>query len=104
MTTSAIATLERVLDLDDVDEIRLGIAQALGSLRQQPGVIDDLGLFARMNREIAKHGGQAAAARAWGVPRQEVFAVLNSDRTCPPRLLEAMGLRRVGQRNLYREV
>ena len=75
------------MTLDDIAEIRAGIAQALGSLKQQPSVIDDIGLHARMLREIKKHGSMAAAARAWGVPRQEVFAVLNSDRTCPPRLL-----------------
>ncbi len=84
--------------------IRAAIAQALGSLRQQPGFIDDIGLHARLNREIAKHGSQAAAARAWGLSRQELHAALSGTRPVPPRILSAIGLRRVGQRSLYREV
>ena len=82
------------------DEIRRG----LDSLRQQPGTIDDIGLHARLTREIARLGGQAVAARAWGMSRQEVHAALSGTRPVPPRILSAIGLRRVGQRSLYREV
>lgn len=47
----------------------------------------------------------SAAAGAWGVPRQTLFAVVNGDRPCPPRILAALGLEKVPSgRRLYREL
>lgn len=65
---------------------------------------DDITLHARLNREIAKHGTAAAAARAWGVTRQTVYAAQAGPKPCAPAILRAIGLRRVTGRRLYTEV
>lgn len=112
MTTAAVSHLRSALEaIDiaghpvdlDIDQLRHDVAMALAAIQQQPGVIDDIGLHARLRREIEKHGSMAAAARAWGIDRQIVFAVMNADRACPPSILAAIGMVRVGQRRLYRE-
>lgn len=113
MSTAAVSHLRSALDaidiadqpLDlDIGQLRHDVSQALAAIQQQPGVIDDLGLHARLRREIEKHGSMAAAARAWGIDRQTLFAVMNADRACPPSILSAIGMVRVGQRRLYREL
>lgn len=103
MSRTAIVALEKALQLDDVETMRAEIQRGLASLRQQPGVIDEIGLYARLNREIAKHGSIAAAAAAWGVAKQTVFCVLNADRPCTPDILRHLGLRR-STRRLYSEI
>jgi hypothetical protein len=112
MTTVAVTHLRSALEainiaghpLDlDIDQLRRDVSMALAAIQQQPGVFDDIGLHARLRREIEKHGSMAAAARAWGIDRQVVVAVMNADRACPPSILAAIGMVRVGQRRLYRE-
>jgi hypothetical protein len=107
MTTAAIATLERALQLDDIAEIRAGIAQALGSLRQSPRVLNGPEVSGMVNRAIRTQfdGNAAAAARAWGTSRQSLFSFLAGERPCPPPVLRAIGLRRKrAGRDLYEEV
>jgi hypothetical protein len=105
MSTSAIAALERALQADDINAVRFEIMSALGSLRQQPGVVHDLQLHARIEREIRKFDSAAAAARAWGVPKQTLHAVRCGERPCPGVILRAIGLRRLpAGRALYQEI
>ena len=104
MTTTAIAAIERALVLDDIDAIRPLLMSALGSLKQQPGTIDDLGLHARLTHEIKKHDSMSAAARAWGVSKQTLYNALSGNIPVPPKILRAIGMRKVGQRRLYQEV
>lgn len=113
MTITAIksitSALERIdiadhpLDLD-IDALRAELNIALASLSQGPVVYDDLSLHARLNREVAKFGTAAAAARSWGVTRQTVHAALAGPKPCPPAILRAIGIRRVSGRRLYTEV
>jgi len=103
MSRTAITALEKALKLDDLDAVRAEISRGLASLQQQPDVLDDFTLHARMNREIAKHGSLGAAAKAWGVTKQTIFCVLNADRPCPPAILRHLGLRRSVKR-IYSEI
>jgi DNA-binding phage protein len=78
--------------------------RAINSLRQQQPQYDDLEVFRRINAAVARHGSIAAAARHFGVHKQSLFAALNSDRACPPAVLQGIGLRKVGGRTRYEDV
>ena len=105
MSQTAIKALERAANLDDIDSMRVEIAAALNALKQQPSVYNDLTLHPRLMREIAKSPSAAAAAKAWGVTRQTLFAAANGDKPVPPSILRHIGLERVphGLRQ-YREI
>lgn len=83
-----------ILDLD---------ARAYG--RNEPDLINDLQLHARLSKAIKAAGSMSSAARLWGVKRQTVHATLNGDMSCPPAILKHLGLKRIpAGRTLYREV
>ena len=48
-----------------------------------------------LRRSLKQHANQKEAARAWGVSPQYLSDVLRGHREPGPRLLEALGLRRV---------
>ncbi|MBJ6986046.1 AAA family ATPase [Devosia sp. MC521] len=63
-----------------------------------------LGLSFYFSGAIESEYTAAAAARAWGVTRQTVYAAQAGPKPCPPAILRAIGLRRVTGRRLYQEV
>lgn len=69
MSAAAIVALERALKADDIDSIRVEIMSALGSLKQQPGVLHELDVHKRLEKAIRKFDSAAQAAKAWGVPK-----------------------------------
>lgn len=107
MSQTAIRALERAITLDDIDSVRVEIAAALNTLKQQPTVYNDLTLHPRLMREIAKFPSAAAAAKAWGVTRQTLHAAVTGagGKPVPPAILRKIGLERVpaGVRQ-YREI
>lgn len=105
MSASAIQHLERAAQLDDIDTMRFEIRAALGSLKQQPSVLNDLDVHARIEAKVRAFDSAAQAAIAMGVPKQTLHAVRNGDRPPPPAILRALGLQRVPSgRTLYREI
>lgn len=49
----------------------------------------------RMQREIDRVGGQAAAARLWGISKPWLTEILQEKKNIGPKLLKALKLRRV---------
>lgn len=62
MTTSAIQHLERAAQLDDIGMMKLEIAAALGSLKQQPKTYNLATITAPLERAVARFPSAAAAA------------------------------------------
>lgn len=113
MSQIAIASLTRALEITghiadlgtDVRDLQHDIRTALDSLRQQQPLLHDLDVHRKLMKAIGRFDSMSAAAAAWGVPRQTLFAVVNGDRPAPPRVLAALGLEKVPSgRRLYREV
>lgn len=105
MSQSAIQALERALKCTDMAMMTLEIMSALGSLKQQPGVIDDAKLHFKIETYVAKFDSAAQAAKALGVHKQTLHAVRHGFIACPPSILSALGLVKLpAGRTLYREV